>query len=412
MGMKIIVIGAGHAGVAFADAMRRHGFAGEVTMIDRLQGLPLERPPLSKAFLHAAQDQDDSFALRAAGWFADRQITLLTGCEIVELDAGTRRVVLNDGSTHGYDRLVLATGATPRQLPGSQDMDGVFTLRDPDDARRLRAAARAAGSALVIGGGYIGLEVAASLTKAGKAVTVIEAAPRLLARVASPPVSTYFETRHRDAGVDVITGVSVSQIRQNAGGFVGATLEDGRHIDADMLLVGIGVVPNTTLAAQAGLVVENGIVTNGDMRTSHPDIYAIGDGAFDGSAGHEVRIESVHNAQEQAERAAAAITGNAPPRRQAPWFWSDQYDVKLQSVGLLPSDGANLRHVRRAGRREGGFSVWSFAGADLVAVEAIGDPSAYVLGKSCLERGRAPDPAQLANAGFDLKAFVADKPVA
>jgi len=410
--MKVMVIGAGHAGVAFADAMRRHGFAGELTMIDRLHGLPLERPPLSKAFLNAADDEDDNFALRTAGWFADRQITLKTGYEIIDLNAGTHCVTLNDGSMHDYDRLVLATGATPRRLPETQHMDGVFTLRDPDDARRLRRAARAAGSVLVIGGGYIGLEVAASLTGVGKAVAVIEAAPRLLARVASPPVSAYFEDRHRNAGVEVITGIPVSQIRQKYSCFVGITLEDGRHIDADMLVVGIGVEPNTALAARAGLVVANGIVTNASMQTSHPDIYAIGDGAFDGDGGHALRIESVHNAQEQAERAAAAIIGNAPPRRQAPWFWSNQYDVKLQSVGVLPSQGGDLQHVRRAGRRAGGFSVWSFAGADLVAVEAIGDPSAYVLGKNCLEQGRMPDPTHIADAGFDLKAFVADKPVA
>ncbi len=410
--MRVIVVGAGHAGVAFADAMRRNGFAGELTMIDRLAGLPLERPPLSKAFLLAEDGEEDGFALRASGWFADRQINLLTGCCVAGLDAGAKQVFLEDGRTLSYDSLVLATGATPRQLAGTADMDRVFVLRDPDDARRLRAAARAARSALVIGGGYIGLEVAASLTKAGKMVTVIEAAPRLLARVASPPVSAFFASRHGDAGVDIITGAAVAEIRHDSGGFVGATLEDGRQIDADMLVVGIGVAPNTDLAAQADLAMANGIVTDGTMRTSQSDIYAIGDGAFDGSGAYGMRIESVHNAQEQAERAAASITGNEPPRRQAPWFWSEQYDVKLQSAGILPANNSELQHVQRAGRRAGGFSVWSFAGDDLVAVEAIGDPAAYVLGKTCLERGRAPHPVQLADAGFDLKAFVADKSVA
>ena len=410
--MKVIVIGAGHAGVAFADAMRRNGFAGELTMIDRLAGLPLERPPLSKAFLLAEDGEESSFALRASGCFADRQITLVTGRGVAGLDAGTRQVTLDDGGTLSYDRLVLATGATPRQLASTADLAGVFVLRDPDDARRLRTAARSARSALVIGGGYIGLEVAASLTKAGKMVTVIEAAPRLLARVASPPVSAFFATRHGDAGVDIITGAAMSEIRHDNGGFVGATLEDGRQIDADMLVVGIGVAPNTDLAAQADLAIANGIVTDGTMRTSRPDIYAIGDGAFDGSGAYGLRIESVHNAQEQAERAAASITGNDAPRRQVPWFWSDQYDVKLQSAGVLPANNTDLHHVQRAGRREGGFSVWSFADDDLVAVEAIGDPAAYVLGKTCLESGRAPRPVQLADAGFDLKSFVADKPVA
>ena len=410
--MKVVVIGAGHAGVAFVDAMRRNGFAGELTMIDRLAGLPLERPPLSKAFLLAEDGDEEGFALRAPGWFADNRITLLTGRDIAGLDVDASRMTLDDGSVLSYDRLVLATGATPHRLPGTAGLAGVFVLRDPDDARRLRAAARAARSVLIIGGGYIGLEVAASLTKAGKAVTVIEAAPRLLSRVASPPVSAFFAARHGDEGVDIVTGSSVTAIRHHEDRFVGATLADGRHVDADMLVVGIGVAPNTGLAAQAGLTVANGIVTDSSMRTSRPDIYAIGDGAFDADNGHGVRIESVHNAREQAERAAAAITGNDPPRRQSPWFWSDQYDVKLQSAGVLPVNDPNLRHVQRAGRRAGGFSVWSFVGEDLVAVEAIGDPAAYVLGKTCLERRRAPHPSQLADTGFDLKAFVADKSVA
>ena len=181
------------------------------------------------------------------------------------------------------------------------------------------------------------------------------------------------------------------------------------YLDADMLVVGIGVVPNTGLAEQAGLTIANGIVTDSTMRTSNPAIYAIGDGARDDSTGNDMRIESVHNAQQHAERAAAAMTGNDMPRHQAPWFWSDQYDVKLQSAGVLPAGNAGLHHIRRDGRRAGGFSVWSLAGDDLVAVEAISDPAAYVLGKTCLERGRAPGASQLADASFDLKAFVADK---
>ena len=410
--MKVIVIGASHAGIAFVDAMRRHGFEGSLTMIDRLAGLPLERPPLSKTFLLAADDEDDSFAFRAPDWFTSRQITLIGGRDVVGLDADSRHLTLDNGDRLVYDRLVLATGATPRALVDTAGMRGVFMLRDPGDARRLRAAARTARAALVIGGGYIGLEVAASLTKAGKAVTVIEAAPRLLARVASPPISAFFEDRHTDAGVDVITGMSVTDINHQNGEFAGATLENGRQIDADMLVVGIGVVPNTDLAAQAGLTIANGIVTDSNMQTGHPDIYAIGDGARDDSTGRDMRIESVHNAQQHAERAAAAMTGNDMPRHQAPWFWSDQYDVKLQSAGVLPAGQSDLNHVQRAGRRAGGFSVWSFAGDDLVAVEAVGDPAAYVLGKTCLESGRAPTASQLADAAFDLKAFVADKSVA
>lgn len=407
--MRIVVVGASHAGVAFADAMRRHGFEGEVTMIDRLDGTPLERPPLSKAFLLAGDDEDDGFALRTPAWFADRQITLLSGREAVGIEVGGHRVTLADGATLEYDRLVLATGAVPRPFPGAENLDGVFLLRNPEDAARLRKASRSTRSALVVGGGYIGLEVAASLTKAGKAVTVIEAAPRLLARVASPPISMFFAGLHGEAGVEVLTGSSVAEVRHRDGVFIGATLANGREIGADLMVVGIGVTPEIGLATGAELEIGNGIHVDGNMRTSAVDIYAIGDGALDRSALHGSRIESVHNAQQTAERAAAAILGHAPPDRQAPWFWSDQYDVKLQSAGVLPAGDAGLNHIRRDGRRAGGFSVWSLAGDDLVAVEAIGDPAAYVLGKTCLERGRVPSASQLADAGFDLKAFVADK---
>lgn len=410
--MQVIVIGASHAGIELVDSMRRHGFAGELTVIERLPGQPLERPPLSKTFILASDDEDDRFALRAQDWYVDRRVTLISGREVVSIDVALRRITLDDGNVLSFDRLVLATGATAREFSSVEGMEGVFTLRNPDDARQLRAAAAAARSALVIGGGYIGLEIAATLTKAGKKVTIIEAATRVLARVASPPVSTFFEARHGDAGVDVITGQSLEEIRSQDGKFVGATLKNGRQIDADILVVGIGVTPNTHLAQQAGLVTANGIVTDTRMQTSQSDIYAIGDCACDGSAGTGLRIESVHNARQHAERAAAAIMGSDLPRHQTPWFWSDQYDVKLQSVGVLPSDGRVLNHVQREGRRTGGFSVWSFDDATLVAVEAIGDPAGYMVGKTSLEHGKAPTPEQVADPGFDLKAFVADKPVA
>ena len=283
--MRVIVIGASHAGIDFVDSMRRHGFAGELTMIERLPGHPLERPPLSKTFILASDDEDDRFALRAQDWYVDRRVTLMSGREVVSIDVASRRITLDDGNVLSFDRLVLATGATAREFPTVEGMEGVFTLRNPDDARQLRAAAAAARSALIIGGGYIGLEIAATLTKAGKKVTIIEAAARVLARVASPPISAFFEARHGDAGVDVITGKSLAEIRSQNGKFVGATLKGGRQIDADILVVGIGVTPNTHLAQQAGLVTANGIVTDTRMQTSQSDIYAIGDCACDGSAG-------------------------------------------------------------------------------------------------------------------------------
>ena len=409
--MKVVVIGASHAGVGFVDAMRRRGFDGDLTLIDRQSGLPMERPPLSKAFL--LDDGDEAkFALRKPEWYRQCDVQLQDGCEVLTIDAAGHDLVLGNGRRIAYDRLVLAMGARPRHLPSTGNLDGVFVLRDPGDARRLRAAASAAGSAIIVGGGYIGLEVAASLTRAGKKVTVIEAAPNLLARVASRPISDFFRDLHCGQGVEVITGSSVASVMEAGGRFTGVVLADGQRVGADMLVVGIGVDPETALAEQAGIETANGIIVDQDMRTNIADIYAIGDGAMQRDGRYAMRLESVHNAQESAEIAAAAMLGAAPPKRQAPWFWSDQFDLKLQSVGILPEARDDLRHVRRAGRRENAFSVWSFRGPELVAVEAVRDPAGYMAGKSCLENGMAPAPEQLADPDFDLKAFVADKQVA
>ena len=409
--MRVVVIGASHAGVGFVDAMRRRGFDGELTLLDSRKGLPLERPPLSKAFL-LEESAESKFALRKADWYDQHDVRLLDGSKVVGINVASRDVTLETGEHVAYDRLVLAMGARPRRLPTAGDIGGMYVLRDPDDARRLRAAACAANAVAVVGGGYIGLEVAASLTKAGKKVTVIEAAPNLLARVASPPISDFFLQLHRDKGVDVVTGTGVSSIMETKGVATGLTLADGRRIAADMIVVGIGVVPEAALAERAGIETANGILVDETMQTSIAGIYAIGDGAMPRDEGHGVRLESVHNAQESAEIAAAAMLGAAAPRRQAPWFWSDQYDLKLQSAGVLPQSREDLHHVRRQGRREEAFSIWSFRGAELVAVEAVRDPAGYMAGKTCLERGKAPEPGQLADGDFDLKAFVADKPVA
>jgi NADPH-dependent 2,4-dienoyl-CoA reductase/sulfur reductase-like enzyme len=407
--MRIIVVGASHAGIAFADAIRRNGFTGAVTLVDKLAGVPLERPPLSKAFLVADPSEDDRFTLRKPDWFAANDIELHDGCHVTSIDPEARLVRTGDAEELAYDRLVLATGATPRQLAGTEGLSGVFELRHPDDAGRLRAAAQDAQSVVVIGGGYIGLEVAATLAKSGKRVTVVEAAPRLLARVASQPISDFFAALHGDAGSRVITSAAVASIDSAGGAVTGVTLADGQHLAADMLVVGIGVVPEMALATAAGAETGNGILVDDSMQTSVPGIYAIGDGALRQGSAQGIRIESVHNAQDSAERAAAAIGGHAPPADQAPWFWSEQFDVRLQSAGIVPTAGDAVHHVRRPGKREGGFSVWSFAGDALCAVEAVRDPAGYMLGKTCLEKGLSPSPEDASDPAFDLKAFVASK---
>ena len=418
--MRVVIIGGSHAGIACAESLRQNGYDGQIMIIERLAGLPLERPPLSKAFLAADPDNESRFALRSQGWYTEHDITLKTGVEVVAIDTGSRSVSLADGAVLSYDRLVLATGATPRRLGGLDAMSGVYELRHPEDARRIRDAATDATSAVIVGGGYIGLEVAASLTKVGVKVAVFEAADRLLARVASPLISDFFASLHNDAGVNLHIGSNVADFINDKGAFAGVTSADGRTLPADMLVVGIGVTPETGLAEMAGCAVGNGILVGADMATDVDGIYAIGDGALvqtDGTAtiggagaigvAAGIRIESVHNAQDSGERAAAAINGHAPPSHQAPWFWSEQYDARLQSAGLVPPPDDDTVFVRRPGKRETGFSVWSIKAGMLCAVEAVRDPAGYMLGKACLERGLSPDAGQLADPAFDLKAFVA-----
>lgn len=409
---NIVVIGASHAGVAFADAMRSNGYGGALTMIDAVPGLPVERPPLSKAFLASDAANDAKFLLRKADWYDAQNIQLITGSVVTGVDADAQMISLKDGASLSYDRLVLATGATPRMLPNAVGLDNVFVVRSPDDARALRAALSSAQKAVVIGGGYIGLEAAASLRKGGMDVDVIEAADRLLARVASTDISAFFADLHAANGVRLHIGVGVAEILSAEGAFSGVTMADGTQIEADLLIVGIGVAPDIALAQMAGVECSDAILVDAQMTTSVETIYAIGDGALAADiapmvAGRPLRVESVHNAQDSAARAAAAINGHAPPAWQAPWFWSEQYDVRLQSAGIVPPAGADTHQVVRPGKREGGLSVWSFAGDQLEAIESVRDPAGYMVGKKCLDMGRHPTPAQVADMDFDLKSFIA-----
>lgn len=411
--MRVVIVGASHAGIACAEALRQNGFDGDVTMIEQLPGLPLERPPLSKTFLGADPSDDARFAFRAADWFDAQAINLQSGLAVTGIDADARLLSTDDGNTVGYDRLVLATGATPRRLPSTEGLSGVFELRHPGDARAIRDVLADHRNAVIVGGGYIGLEVAASLVKRGVTVSLIEAADRLLARVASPPISAFFESRHRDSGVDLHIGDGVADILSDGSAFAGIRCTGGTEIKADMLVVGIGVLPETDLATMAGCATGNGILVGADMATSIDGIYAIGDGALvtenaaPAIGTSPLRIESVHNAQDSGARAAAAINGHEPPAHQAPWFWSEQYDVRLQSAGIVPATADDVVYVRRPGKREPGFSIWTLAGGNVCAVEAVQDPAGYMLGKKCLERGLSPDPAQIADPGFDMKSFVA-----
>ena len=401
---RTVIIGASHAGLACAEKLRAADYEGAITLVERESGLPVQRPPLSKAYLQAETSDEAGFALRRPEFFQTLNIELRDGLAVAGIDRQTKQLALTDGSALAYDWLVLATGARPRQLP-LDGADGVHLLRTAADARALRLELGQAKKAVVAGGGYIGLEAAASLRKAGLEVTVIEMAERLLARVASPVISDYFADLHRRHGVQLVLGHGLTGLIRQAGRISAIELDDGRQIDCDLLLAGIGVIPETGLAEAAGLAVGNGIPVAADYRTEDASIFAIGDVAH-AAAHYPLRLESVHHAQFSGQVAAAAIVGQPVPETELPWFWSDQYDVKLQIAGLLPPAGSEgLDFISRTGRREGSLSVWSFVGDQLCSVESASDPQAYMIAKACMEKGQPVARQDIANPDFDLKSL-------
>lgn len=432
----IVIIGASHAGMSCAEKLRQFGYGGTIKMLERDAGAPLQRPPLSKTYLSKAflakphsskshlatphlastdndndaddgDDGDAEFLLRRPAFFEQRQVDLQTGLAALAIDADAKRVSLSDGSHLDYDKLIIATGANPRRLPDvPPNIDGVHVLRTPSDARALRGALAQTKSAIVIGGGYIGLEAAASMRKHGLEVHVLEMAPRVLARVASRPISDYYQALHKQHGVHLHLGAAVKSYATDKGHIAGVHLQNGEVISCQLLLVGIGVIPDMALAASAGLHTGNGILVDANYRTNKPDIFAIGDVALPANR-WEQRIESIHHAQFSGAVAASLITQTKAPAEEALWFWSDQYDVKLQIAGLVPSaDALGLVHQTRAGRKDGALSVWSWLNGTLKSVESANDPKAYMVGKTCLERGISPLPEEVADMTRDLKELI------
>jgi len=400
----VVIVGAGHGGAQAAIALRQNGFEGRVLVIGREPEIPYERPPLSKEYL-AREKTFERICIRPAQFWTDKNVEMKLGAEVVSLDAAAHTVKLNDGSEIEYGKLIWATGGDPRRLScmGS-DLAGVHAVRTKEDADRLMHELDAgAKRAVVIGGGYIGLEAAAVLTKFDVEVTLLEALPRVLARVAGEQLSEFYQAEHRAHGVDLRTGAAMDCIEGDGTKVTGVRMADGSVLPADIVIVGIGIIPCIGPLITAGAAGGNGVDVDEFCRTTLPDVYAIGDCAAhanDFADGAVIRLESVQNANDMAMAAAKDICGAPVPYKATPWFWSNQYDLKLQTVGLSTGhDNAVLRGdpVTRS------FSVVYLKGGKVVALDCVNMVKDYVQGKKLVEARAQIAPEMLADASVPLK---------
>lgn len=405
----IVVIGAGQAGLQAGETLRSEGFEGSITLFGNEPHIPYHRPPLSKAWL-AGTLASDQLAMRSGAVLERKRIALKTDATVGAIDVDTRSVVLESGDRVPYSGLIIATGATPRTIPCSESAQKhLCTLRSRDDASALRErllqCRQLALALVVVGGGFIGLEVAATARKLGVEVTVLEAAPRLLERALSPDLSEWFANLHRQHGVRLVMGARIQHITSVGEEAVELQLDDGRRFAAGAVLVGIGVVPNIGLARDAGIQCEGGgIVVDEHGRTSIPNIAAAGDCTSRRTdQGQFVRLESVQNAIEQGRAAACMLLGLSRPFSGTPWFWSEQYDKKLQIAGLR---GASNARVVRGDLSGHAFSIFHFNDARLVSVDSINSPSEHLLARKLIESGISPTQEQAADTSADLAALL------
>lgn len=401
---SIVIVGAGHAAGQLVASLRHHEFPGRVVLIGEEAYLPYQRPPLSKKFL-AGQLPPDRLHFKPDDFYDEPRIEVVLDCRIQRIGRGPYTAIAADGREFSGEAMVLALGASARRLPvKGANLDGTHYLRTIDDVNAIRRSLEKGKRLVVIGGGYIGLEVAAVSRSLGQSVTVVEAARRVMSRVVSPPVSAFYETLHRCHGVELKLGAGVVELTGN-GHVDGVLLGSGEHIAADTVIIGIGIEPNTVLASAAGLATDDGIVVDDRCRTSDERIYAIGDCTWHPTAvfDRSVRLESVHNALEQAKTAAANLCGVETRYAQVPWFWSDQYDVKLQIAGL--SQGYDQQIVR-GDPSDGSFSCVYLREHVMIAVDAINRPKDFVQSKSLIAARSIIDPARLADASRDLKDLV------
>lgn len=400
----VVIVGAGHGGSQAALALRQQGFEGSIVMVGREPEPPYERPPLSKEYL-AREKPIERLYIRPPQLWADKQVALRLATSVTAIDPAAKTATLDDGSTLGYGSLVWATGGDPRRLAcEGAHLSGIHAVRTRADVDQLiREIDAGAKRVVVVGGGYIGLEAAAVLTKLGLSVTLLEALPRVLARVAGEELSAFYEAEHRAHGVDLRTDVTVECVEGGDGKISGVRLADGQVLPCEIVIVGIGIVPAVGPLIEAGAAGGNGVDVDEFCRTSLPDVFAIGDCAAHANGfaeGAVIRLESVQNANDMATTAARAIRGDPQPYKATPWFWSNQYDLRLQTVGLSTGHDATVLRGDPAARS---FSVIYLKGGRVIALDCVNAVRDYAQGRKLVENRSTPDAAQLADTGVPLK---------
>lgn len=403
---RIVIVGAGQAAAQAVQSLRQGGYAGELTIVGEETALPYQRPPLSKAYMKGEMAEERLF-FRPAVWYEDNKINVMLGSRVTSLDRSARIAHLEHGAELPYDALVIATGSRPRKLPcQGADLTGVHDLRTLSDVERIRPQMVEGRRMVIIGAGYIGLEAAAVARTMGLDVTVLELAPRVLARVTSPVMSDFYAAEHTAKGVKILTSTALSHLEGKDGQISAAVLGDGTSLPANIVLVGIGILPNEELAKDAGIACSNGILTDRDGRTSDPYVFAAGDCAARPLVhyGRTGRLESVHNAIEQGKLVAAAILGQTRPAEDCPWFWSDQYDLKLQIAGLS-TDYDTI--VVRGDPKDRKFAAFYLRNGTLIAVDAVNSPPEFLASKKLIMTGAKIAPEVLSDTSIPMKDIAA-----
>ena len=402
MSEHCIIIGASHAAAQLVSSLRQEGWEGKISLIGDEPNLPYHRPPLSKAFF-VGEKSEDELLIRAADFYEKNKVDLLLGSRVTKIDRDAKKITLEDGAEISYTKLALTTGARVRKIPFTgSELAGVFYMRDLNDVKQTHKFTAPGKSAVIIGGGYIGLETAASLRKIGMKVTVIEAMSRVLQRVTAPEVSAFYTRVHTEEGVDIRTEAGVDAIVGEKH-VEGVRLADGTTVSADLVIIGVGVIPNIELAEAADITIDNGIAVNEFATTNDPDIVAAGDctNHYNPIYDRKLRLESVQNATDQAKIAAKSICGKPEAYNALPWFWSDQYDLKLQIAGL--SQGFDQVIIRGDSEQGRSFAAFYFSEGRFIAVDAINRPKEFMMSKRALTSGQIADPLKLADESIEIK---------